>query len=112
MLFEEQDDTLLCRFGDELNSETCETLAPRLAERIDRVLGTNPEANIVFDLRDTRYATSAFLRLCVLHCKRVGEKRFQVLNLNENVKRIFSTSGLLEIMAYRSSGNRFDMTVD
>jgi len=99
MNFEETNDTVYCRFDGNLNTTVCADIAPTLAERIDAALAQHPEVNVVFDLKDTPYVVSAFLRLCVLYCKKVGKERFRVENASEDVRNIFDIAGLTGFLA-------------
>lgn len=98
MKFEESDGTLYCRFEKELNSDVCSQIETPLAERIDTALKADPELSLVFDLSDVRYISSAFLRLCLYHCKRVGLDRFRIMNTSEDIRKVYSIAGFTEMM--------------
>ncbi len=108
MNFELTNGPLHCRFSGELNSDVCAQLEPELAQRIEEEQKKCPDLSLVFDLKDVTMITSAFLRLCIRFSKQVGAKRFCVVNLNDMAKRVFTTSGLLGIMALTSKGTQFD----
>ncbi len=98
MKFEESEGTLRCRFEKELNSDVCSRIEGPLAERIEDGLKTDPELSLVFDLADVRYISSAFLRLCLYHCKRVGLNRFRIENCSEDIRKVYSIAGFTEMM--------------
>ena len=99
MRFEETNDTIYCRFGENMNTIVCAEAAPVLAERIDTVLARTPGGNVVFDLKETRYICSGFLRLCILHGKKAGKERFRVENASDEVRNVFNMTGLTSLMS-------------
>lgn len=110
MIFEEQGNRLCVRFGPELNSEVCEEIENQLNEQIRTAVQKHPNLVLEFDLKNTQYVTSAFLRLCVFHAKQVGLKNFHLINPNESIRHVFEVSGLLGAIDLISPGTRFDVT--
>lgn len=110
MIFEEQGNKLHILFGTELNSMVCSEIEKPLNEQIQSAAKKHPDLVLEFDLKNTKYITSAFLRLCIFHAKQVGRKNFHLLNLNENVRHVFDVSGLLGAIDLISPGSRFDIT--
>lgn len=110
MNFTENEKELCCYFGGVMDTTTCDRIAPLLKERVQKTLPKNPRCRLVFDLENTQYITSAFLRLCVLYHSQFGRERFSILNLNENVKKVFEVSGLVGIMDLTSPGGQFDIS--
>ncbi len=110
MVFEETDHTLRCRFQGDLHSANCESLEPQLAEQVDTALIRNPGIALEFDLKEVGLVTSVFLRVCIFYARKVGSKRFRIVNLRENVKRVFVCSGLLDVMSYTDKGKGFDVS--
>lgn len=97
MLYEQKDGQLICRFDEELSTLACSQIAGELSRRIAEV---SQDANIkvVFDLADTSYIASAFLRLCVNHAKALKE-RFCIVNADQNIKDVFDIAGLTEVLS-------------
>lgn len=98
LTFEEDKNTLRCRFAGELNSDRCAELEEDLAARIVPSIAAEPLRAIVFDLIETRYISSAFLRLCLFYCKKVGAERFAIEGASFDLKKVFEISGFTELM--------------
>lgn len=99
MIFEEQGNTLYCRFDGELNSDVCGVLESQIADQVAVSMKKHPVLKLVFDLEGTRYICSAFLRICLYHCKLVGIKNFRIVNSSEDIKRVFTIAGFVEMMS-------------
>lgn len=110
MNFTENEKELRCCFGGIMDTTACDRVTPLLKEKIQKALSKNPDCQLVFDLENTQYITSAFLRLCVLYHSQFGRHRFRILNFNENVKKVFEVSGLVGIMDLTSPGSQFDVS--
>ncbi len=99
MQFEKTADTLKCIFESQLNTTVCTEIGPELANAVNTAVRESPGIRIEFDLERTEYICSAFLRLCLLHCKLVGVPRFRVSHASSNVKDVFDMAGLSEMMS-------------
>lgn len=93
-----------CRFDRSIGAETCDKVDRSLFETIEPALERNPALNIEFDLSKTDFVGSAFLRLCIRYCKKVGRDRFLVRGTNVNVKHVFEISGLSELIKIVPAG--------
>ncbi len=98
MQIEENGNQLCCRFEPELNSDVCANLEGTLADRIAAARQVNPDLHVVFDMTDVRYISSAFLRLCLFHCKRAGVEQFRLTHVPEDIKKVFAIAGFVEMM--------------
>lgn len=98
MEFSEDKNTLTCRFDGDLNSTICSDIEQPLRERIGAFLADQDHPRLVFDLSGVRYISSAFLRLCLCHCKAVGVGNFQVTNPSPEVAHVFAIAGFTEMM--------------
>ena len=96
--FEETSDTIYCRFSGDINSIACTDVSTVLAEHLDDVLTRKPGICVRFDLKETRYICSSFLRLCLLYCKKAGKEHFRIENASEDIKKIFGIAGLNELI--------------
>ena len=94
MKIEEIAGTIYCRFEESLNANVCADVVPVLADQIETALARTPGIKVVFDLSETRYIASAFLRLCVLYHKKVGKGNFRIENISEDVQSVFHSTGL------------------
>lgn len=98
MRFEEIDDSIYCRFAESMNTSECTEAGTLLEEHIGAALTRIPGIKVVFDMSETHYIASAFLRLCVLYHKKVGKDNFRVENISENVRNVFDITGLTSIL--------------
>ena len=96
--YEETGGTLRCFFPGELNSDICGQIEPQLADLVAIQLKKNPELKLVFDLEGASYICSAFLRLCLYHCKFVGTRKFSVVNTSDEIRKVFTIAGFTEMM--------------
>ena len=108
--FIENEKELRCCFSGTMDTLACDRITPVLKQKIQEVLSKYPDIRLIFDLKNTGYITSAFLGLCVFCHSQFGKQRFSILNLDENIKRVFEVSGLLGIMDMTSPGSQFDIT--
>lgn len=98
MDFSENGDTLCCFFSGRLDGSVCSEIEPGLLCRVDNFKQNRPGIALVFDLAEVDYISSAFLRLCLIHCKSVGKNYFSVVNTSEEIHKVFHISGFSEIM--------------
>ena len=98
MRFEEIDDTIYCRFEESMNTNVCAEAGTLLEDQIGAALTRTPGIKVVFDMSETHYIASAFLRLCVLYHKKVGKDNFRVENVSESVRNVFDVTGLTSIL--------------
>ncbi len=101
MIFEETARTLYCRFDKNVDTTLCSEIAPQLRDRIADAEKRISDLNIVFDMTQTEYISSAFLRLCILHGKQVGLSHFRVENVSDEVRHVFEITGLIGILSLR-----------
>lgn len=98
LTFEEDKNTLRCRFAGELNSDRCSEIEGDLATHITRSIKAEPSRRLVFDLSGTPYISSAFLRLCLFYCKKVGTENFVIEGASADLKKVFDIAGFTDLM--------------
>lgn len=81
----------------------CNNLAEMILGKITAMKGTDDpsvllDENIVFDLKDVDYISSAFFRICVSAAKQIPEGNFNIINCNPFLKKTFTVAGLDEIL--------------
>ncbi|MDR3182465.1 MAG: STAS domain-containing protein [Planctomycetaceae bacterium] len=117
MKFTETGNTLLCNFTGRLDGEVCAEIERPLKSRINEFFTKqqhqdNQKAQLVFDLNGVDYISSAFLRLCLIHCKLAGKTSFTVARTSNNVYNVFRISGFTEIMQVDDAGERSHRNVE
>jgi len=98
MHFLETDNTLNCVFSDRLDGYACPEIERELSLRVANFKKGRQDAQLVFDLTDVIYISSAFLRICLIYCKTFGKHHFSVANVSEDIHKVFHISGFIEIM--------------
>jgi anti-anti-sigma factor len=98
MIFLESGNTLHCFFSGRLDGSVCSVIEPALHERVTGFIKNRETIGVVFDLSDVVYVSSAFLRICLIHCKLVGKNNFFVNHTSEDIHKVFHISGFAEIM--------------
>ncbi|MDR0337447.1 MAG: STAS domain-containing protein [Planctomycetaceae bacterium] len=99
MKYEQINETLFCRFDAEMDTITCTKIADELATQIKTALQEKSDLKIVFDLSETTYIASSFLRFCVQYYKMVGAGRLTVTHASDNIKEVFEIAALTEILS-------------
>lgn len=98
MEFLESGGALRCLFTGRLDGTVCSEIEPDLYRRIAEFRRENAVAELIFDLAGVNYISSAFLRICLIHCKSIGKSRFSVVGTSEEIHKVFHISGFSEIM--------------
>ena len=95
--FNESEKTLICRFSGRLTTEISSEIFTELSKIIDDLkIGHNitDELKIVFDMEEVDYLSSSFLRVCFMAAKKTGKNYFSIINTDQFVKDLLTTSGL------------------
>ena len=99
MDFSEIDNTLHCFFSGHLDGNICSAIEKGLLQRINDFRKNRETIRITFDLAKVVYISSAFLRICLMCCKVVGQHCFAVINVSENIYSVFHISSLDDIIS-------------
>lgn len=84
-----KDKYLICAFHGRMDSQRSEQSENDVFDRILR-----EKLPVKFDLNDTSYVSSAFLRLCVKCARAVQNAKIHLVNLDPQIKDIFRMTGL------------------
>lgn len=98
LTFEEKENTILCCFSNELTTEVCSVIETELDGQIGAFLDEHDHPQIVFDMTEVRYISSAFLRLCLVYAKKVKSPSFSVTHCSDDLLKIFQIAGFSDIM--------------
>ncbi|MDR2407787.1 MAG: STAS domain-containing protein [Bacteroidales bacterium] len=98
MKYEQIEGTLFCRFSNKMDTITCAQVKDELANQINSALQANSDLKIVFDLSETTYIASSFLRLCIQYYKLVGKERFAIVNVSDNIREVFDIAVLTDML--------------
>ena len=96
--FSEIDHTLHCCFSGKLDGSVCTEIEHVLDRRITEFRKNRAEVRLVFDLAEVTFISAAFLRVCLMHCKVLGKNSFSVMNVSEEIYKVFHISSLVELM--------------
>lgn len=90
--FKTEADKLICLLEERMDTIACQKLEWDLDNRI-----TGDHKYIVFDLTNTEFICSSFLRICIRMVNLIGKERFSVTHVNPNVMQVFVMANLTEI---------------
>ncbi|GHT27914.1 hypothetical protein FACS18942_07810 [Planctomycetales bacterium] len=98
MEYIEQDNVLRVLFDAQMDSLICSTIEHSLMQRVSDAKKRIPNLEIEFNLANTEFVGSTFLRFCLYYAKQAGEGKFKIVSPTENVRRIFEITGLTEMI--------------
>lgn len=88
-----QEENMIFTFPQRMDSAASTEVLPDILKKIEQY-----KNNIVFDLKQVNYISSAFLRICLTVCKNVGTEKFCCLNVSPSVKKVFKIAGFDDFM--------------
>jgi len=99
MNFLEIDNTLHCLFSGRLDGSVCSKIEQDLLQRVSRFKEGRENIRLNFNLDGVVYISSAFLRICLICYRTVGENVFYITNASEEIHKVFHVSGFTKIMS-------------
>jgi anti-anti-sigma regulatory factor len=84
-------DTLFCAFPGNQNGHAAQKSIDLTMQALEEYPKTR---QVVFDLAETSFISSMFLRLCIMMLRRFGVDGFFVINTTGDVRGVFDLSGL------------------
>ena len=96
-----KENTIFTRFNGELDESTVGEIKSKLTEILDKY----DIKNIVFNLKRLRFMDSSGIGMIIGKYNQIKPRRGSIIlcELNENIERIISMSGLLRICTLRDS---------
>jgi anti-anti-sigma factor len=88
---------LICIFEKRIDANIANEVSSKIKLKIDELVGQNTNSDnlkIIFDLKNTDYVSSLFLRVVVITAHQLNNDNFTIINANQFVKDLFKTSGL------------------
>jgi hypothetical protein len=91
--------TLTFRFAGRLLAEDTLEMEREVMARLDALCGGDAplpasDIHVVFDMAKVRYVASAFLRVCIVTGKRVGQGKMTVANARPQIRQVFAVTQL------------------
>ena len=108
MEFLEVDNTLHCLFLGRLDGHLCSEIESSLLQKVSEYKNNCDNAQLIFDLADVVFVSSAFLRICLICCRSFGKNRFFITNVSDEIHNVFRISGISEIMNVTRSDSHHD----
>jgi hypothetical protein len=90
--------TLTVFFDAEVNTTVCNAIKEELNATVATAVKDNLAVKVVFDLVNTTYIASSFLRLCISNHKVVTTGNFSIIHASDNIKEVFDISALTTIL--------------
>ena len=87
--FKTETDELICVMPERADTLACMDWQDALLTRVEE-----EGLPVVFDMSGVTYVSSAFLRICLMVCKRAGQDRFRLSSVSPDVKKVFKIAGL------------------
>ncbi len=88
-----KNEVLTISFAGRMDSRASTDLESELTEKLAEITCKK----IVFDLDGVDYIASAFLHICLVTAKKVGQENFSVINTKAHIKKTFIIAGLDQI---------------
>ncbi len=88
---------LTCVFLVKIDTDAANKIANQIKDEIDELVGVKEKSEslkVIFDLSETDYASSLFLRVVLMTANRLGKGNFEVLGANQFIRDLFKTSGI------------------
>ena len=104
--YDQAENQLTCKFGEKVDANAANESSKIIKDKIDELIGINQKSDklkIVFDLKDTDYASSLFLRVVVMSANRIDNKNFCINEPNQFIRDLFKTSGLEQFVNIKVS---------
>ena len=98
MEFLEVDNTLHCQFLGRLDGYVCAEIEQPLLQRVSDFQNNRDSVQLIFDLANVVFISSAFLRLCLISSRTVGQNRFSITNVSDEIHYVFHIAGLSQMM--------------
>jgi anti-anti-sigma regulatory factor len=92
-IYKEEQGILTCILDTKLDTIACQKLEWDLEMRT-----TEHHNNIIFDLVNTEYISSSFIRICIKMVQLIGRERFSLLHVNPNVMQVLIMANLTGIV--------------
>jgi anti-anti-sigma factor len=94
---------LTCYFSGKLDTNVCQELGTLISQKLSSLPKTGdpaflPEDSIVFDLKETTFISSTFIRICMQAYRQAQKGKFSIINSTPFIKKTFKISGLDEML--------------
>jgi anti-anti-sigma factor len=96
--FDEETQTLLCRFDGRMDTVMSGTVAAEFNAKLNGQKGKTERLRIIFDLKGVDYVASSFLRLSLVAAKSVRKSNFSIINAEPQVLKVFKIAGLASLL--------------
>jgi anti-anti-sigma factor len=91
--YENEGETLVCRFSGKMDTETSMRLEDELIDKVQHAGGP-----VMFDFTNLEYVASSFLRSCVKVVRVAGETKIKVVGASEDILHILEMTGFDKLM--------------
>lgn len=91
-----ENETLVCVFKGRFDTVNTAKIEEELAAK---VLSSN--IPVVFDLQNTEYVCSSFLRLCTKAAQALGAEKFSIINVSPDILRVLKIAGFDKIISVK-----------
>lgn len=95
--FDSDQQKLVCYLKGKFSADVNDSFARQLSEKIDECIAAMPDQgklNVCFDLSNTQFISSSFIRICMVTSRKVNPGRFSIVNAIPMIKKTFKIAGL------------------
>src|SRR5512140_215063 len=88
---------IICQFEGKLDLHACQGLSDEInrqweSMKTNATTGAATPSEIVFDLEQVSFVSSAFIRLCNMSAQKVEPGKFSIINCDPLIKKTFKIS--------------------
>lgn len=95
--FNTENQTLLCHLKGKFGADVNDSFALQLDQRMEecrKVLPVAGALKVQFDLKNTTFISSSFIRICMITSRNVSQDHFSIVNAIPVIKKTFKIAGL------------------
>ena len=104
--YDPTEEVLICSFPEKVDANIANKIAQELKKKLDSLIGAEQNSEsfrAVFDLSNTDYASSLFLRVVVMTANRLSKGKMEIKGASRFIRDLFKTSGLEQFIELSSS---------
>lgn len=94
----ENENVLMVSFKGRMDGLSVKEIEPKLIQELITISEGKSGLKVVFDMAETEYIASSFIRMCVAAAKDLPEGNFSITNTNPLIKKTFKIAGLETVL--------------
>jgi anti-anti-sigma factor len=92
--------TMTCTFGTRMDAGACTEIMTLITTKLGETgqTGENTRKTVLFNMNNTTYISSAFIRICLSTYHLCGKGNFAIINCDPFLKKTFKIAGLDDLL--------------